>query len=302
MTFAPALNIAAGITLGAAITRALGLRGLGATVEQCEEWRRAAAGFTAGLTDEERRQAAAQWNAQCRETEAATYAGAQAAIDAGQGNAEAQPRQTTRRPPRPTPEDYPAYVVPAPVCGPLDGACLECSRRVLAYNTAAIKNARRAFRRALCEWNNQQNRATGHPELARDCRALYPPVPQPPAPACGGAPVRAYYSGGDVQIPNAEWVAARPELFRAEPADAPAGPSPTMTQSAAETPAPDQAPESQTGGGSGGDYWPEVDIPAGVRETVERLPLPESLRSRPGLVLGILAAGAGLLLMGGGSQ
>lgn len=188
MTVAPAFQIAGGIILGHAGLRALGLRGLGATAEECERWRRIA-GWAVPATDAERLKAAAAYNAKCRQASGALTDSQRAALWL----------QTHQRP---RAEDYPAWVIPALRCGPLDGDCLECSRRVLRYNRVAVENARRRFRKDLCEWNCYRSRAVGRPELCRDCRQ-YDPLPLPARPACGGSVVKITPVGGDYQIPVA---------------------------------------------------------------------------------------------------
>ena len=248
MGIAPAFHIAGGIILGRAGIRALGLEGLGATPEQCEQWRRIAS-WAVPATDEERRDAAAKYNAECRQATDGLSESQQAAV-------------WLRRHPIPKPENYPAWVLPAPVCGPLDGACLECSRRVLDYNRVAIENARRRYRRDLCIWNCYRQRAAGHPELCRDCRQ-YEELPLPAQPACGGALVRAVQTGGDYQIPTADWVAAEPEKFRSQD---------MAERTTAAEPAPGAVTQPESG-----DASPAQSVPAGAAPAPFSPPLPDAV-------------------------
>jgi len=172
-----------------ALVRALGLAGLDATEEQCEQWRRIAAGADYPQhSDAERKEAAENYNAHCRPAPAVTV------------------------PPLPRASDFRPAVIPAPVCGPLDSACIAAAGAIERYNLAVIRNAQNAFNRALCEHNNARNRAAGHPELTRDCEALYPvvSVQKPDYGQYTERTVLAPVSGNSYLVPNAIWGATLP--------------------------------------------------------------------------------------------
>ncbi len=231
MSIAPMLNIAGGIVLGRMGIRALGLGGLGATAEECEQWRRIAAGADyAQHTDEERRQAAENYNTQCR-----------------------QPSPTAV-PPMPDPADYRPAVIPAPECG-FDPVCIDCAGQIAQYNAAAMENARNAYGRALCERNNALNIAAGHPENVVDCNARFP-IRLLTKPACaaiyaGKKQVAAPTAGGSYLIPNASWGESLPavEADKAglvslgdEQAKSSAAVSNSMQEQSRPAPATDQGP------------------------------------------------------------
>jgi len=222
-----------------AMVRALGLAGLDATEEQCETWRRIAAGADyAEHTDQERKEAAEKYNTQCRPAPAVTV------------------------PPLPQASDFIPAVIPAPQCSPFDAACIRCAGLIQQYNTQVIRNAQNAYQRALCEHNNARNIQAGHPELVRNCAALYPvtPVRKPDCGALTEKTVAAPIAGGAYLRPNASWGAILPAVTApdtgviapparsAEPAAPPAArpPSPTAEQPPEEGLPPGAAPPAES--------------------------------------------------------
>lgn len=178
-------------------------RGLGATVNQCEEWRKAAAWITPGLTDEQRRVASQSWNDQCRNTVAATAATAATAIQSGSGAKEtSEVNQYETQPTRFTAQQKamaeaeawlrshtrpgscgwsPSDLVPVPECGPLDGECLQCSYQLQQTNAALLQNVKNECNREGCEYDKMRNiAATGKPST-RNCAAEFPLATVPPA-------------------------------------------------------------------------------------------------------------------------
>lgn len=322
----PIVRLAAGITLGAAAKRWLGLHGLAATVNECETWRKDAAWITPGLTDEQRRISAQKWNTQCRDTVAATATTAAAAITQGYGGTdtskvnayETQPARFTaaqramadaeawlRSHRQPVPADFPAYVVPVPVCGPLDADCLNCTYEAQKYNQVSIENAQRAYTRAEEEYDCYRNKAAGHPER---CNQGPPALPLPPAPACSSTPVQAYSRGGAVSTPTQEWVAAEPGRFPAQTAsnqdNPPSERSTTTTPPATSSPAiVAETPEVVGGGLNLPDFvWPQIELPGAVQDIVNNLPLPEALKGNTTLLLGAAAVAGYLIFKNDGSR
>jgi len=280
-----ALTIAGGLVLASLLKQRLGLQGLQGA-DDCETWRQIAAGYRySEYTDAERREASANWNATCQ---TAGRTDSQAASQA------AAARLRSLR--NPSPSDYPAYVIPAPECtDPTDGACTQCANRVLRYNVVAIENARRAYRRARCEYDCQRNTAAGHPEHCRDC-SQFKALSLPERPACGGALVPANRTGGDIQIPSAAWVAAEPERFpvvtpetATKPSRDTSGEQKQNHRGSSGTTSNEQTPPS-TGSSAAQSTAPE--LPEAITDAIDELPLPDSVKSQPWLVIaGALAIG-----------
>lgn len=169
---------------------------LGATVNQCEEWRKAAAWITPGLTDVERRDAAGNFNTECRGTDAGSAASAAAVIESGGGETKLVPSVAVSVPPRPTQTGDLAlekYTIPASNCGPLDTACVSCNNQVLSYNMAQRELQRQRYYRARDERTCLLNRANGYEASA--CGRMDDPLPPgSPAPVCSVTYDRSYVS------------------------------------------------------------------------------------------------------------
>lgn len=342
-SLARAITLAGGITLGAFLKRAIGLHGLdGPTVQQCDDWRKAAAWITPNLSDTERAAAAQNYNMLCRNSVAATATTAAAAIAAGEGNTAieevnpytTQPTRFTaaqqasreaaewlRNHPQPAPADFRPYVKPAPTCGPLDGACIVCGADVLAFNSARMENARRAYQRAKEEYDCWRNKDAGHPER---CNVGPTPIPEPNEPQCTDSPVvQVIASGGQWSVPSAAWVQGQPEVFvyqsaaaaiPATPVQASTPPTPQSGPAAtastavvsAQTPTPTNTAAVVAGPGIYAEFpsfnlslptLPAITLPEPIQDVVNSLPVPEAVKSNAAWIgIAIVAAA---VLMGG---